>query len=264
MTTRERVQSQTTKPTKRHSGKSRSDRDSFHPQRVMRGSVNWHCSSLWRSRLDLAFHLKPPSTGHPRPSNRSCQLVLLQPHHFRNSRSFNAKNMSVSFPLTPLEGNPKSSSTPNSRRPSQSSAGRPDPLSSVTHASVRACPAASFCRCRPSPDFALSLSVAKRVAFEQLADIGVQASRIGPGAHPTGHPVGLADTTQLSPEENAKRLAAYAAVDEHVKSYHKVLGIGSVATSIYVLPFQLGGAQIPLQPSGQCSFRRLSVAHARA
>lgn len=53
-----------------------------------------------------------------------------------------------------------------------------------------------------------------------------QASRIGPGVIPTGLKVVAHD--QLSPEDKAKRLAAYAAVDEHVKDHHKVLGIGCV------------------------------------
>ncbi|ORY89809.1 ribose-5-phosphate isomerase [Leucosporidium creatinivorum] len=97
-------------------------------------------------------------------------------------------------PLPPLEGNPKTGSATNSRRPSRSSTSKPDPLSSIAHAS---------------------------------------ASRIGPGAHPTGHPASFA--SELSPEENAKRLAAYAAVDEHVKDYHKVLGIGSGSTVPYVV-----------------------------
>ncbi|SCV70000.1 BQ2448_1394 [Microbotryum intermedium] len=97
--------------------------------------------------------------------------------------------------MAPLPGNPKaSSSQPNSRRPSGVSAmSRPDPLSSIIHAS---------------------------------------ASRIGPGAHPTGHPDNL---DVLTPEETAKRLAAYAAVDEHVKPQHKVLGIGSGSTVPYVV-----------------------------
>ncbi|KAK4703971.1 ribose 5-phosphate isomerase A, partial [Phenoliferia sp. Uapishka_3] len=49
------------------------------------------------------------------------------------------------------------------------------------------------------------------------------ASRIGPA------PLGVASIPSgddLSPEEAAKRMAAYAAVDEHVKDHHKVLGIG--------------------------------------
>lgn len=50
----------------------------------------------------------------------------------------------------------------------------------------------------------------------------LSASRIGGGVHPEGK----VEQINLSPEENAKRLAAYAAVDEHVKDHHKVLGIG--------------------------------------
>lgn len=93
--------------------------------------------------------------------------------------------MSLSMkPLEPLEGDPRVTPT-NSRRPSRSSTSKPDPLSSIAHES---------------------------------------ASRIGPGAHPTGHPVST--SSALTPEENAKRLAAFAAVDEHVKDYHKILGIG--------------------------------------
>ncbi|GAA5871434.1 hypothetical protein JCM16303_000754 [Sporobolomyces ruberrimus] len=85
-------------------------------------------------------------------------------------------------------------STTNSRRPSQSSNARPDPLSSITHAS---------------------------------------ASRIGPGVIPTG--LRVVPHGELTPEEKAKRLAAYAAVDEHVKDHHKVIGIGSGSTVPYVV-----------------------------
>lgn len=50
----------------------------------------------------------------------------------------------------------------------------------------------------------------------------LSAGRIGTGVHREG----MVTQVNLSPEENAKRLAAYAAVDEHVKPHHKVLGIG--------------------------------------
>jgi len=40
---------------------------------------------------------------------------------------------------------------------------------------------------------------------------------------------------QLAPIEAAKRLAAYAAVDRHVKPEHKVIGIGSGSTVPYVV-----------------------------
>ena len=125
------------------------------------------------------FHFDP-STTFRRVTVRWTSNSLDQ-HIFFTSMSLSMQ------PLEPLEGDPRiGKTTPtNSRRPSRSSTSKPDPLSSVVHAS---------------------------------------ASRIGPGAHPTGHPVSLA--TELSAEENAKRLAAYAAVDEHVKDYHKVLGIG--------------------------------------
>ena len=39
----------------------------------------------------------------------------------------------------------------------------------------------------------------------------------------------------LSPIENAKRLAAYMAVDVHIKAHHKVIGIGSGSTVPYVV-----------------------------
>lgn len=83
---------------------------------------------------------------------------------------------------------PRPAGANNPRRPSHgaSSSGRPDPLSSIIHAS---------------------------------------ASRIGPGVHPQGMVVPTPDG-QLSAEERSKKLAAYAAVDEHVKDFHKVLGIG--------------------------------------
>lgn len=63
----------------------------------------------------------------------------------------------------------------------------------------------------------------------------LSSSRIGPGVHPEGK----VSQKILSPEEDAKRLAAYAAVDEHVKDHHKVLGIGSVPLRILGLPFKL-------------------------
>ncbi|BGP16999.1 hypothetical protein JCM10213_006695 [Rhodosporidiobolus nylandii] len=100
-------------------------------------------------------------------------------------------------PLAPLEGNPKNqagASAANARRASHSSLNRPDPLSTITHAS---------------------------------------ASRIGPGVIPTG--LEIRPHGELTDEEKAKRLAAYAAVDEHVKEYHKVLGIGSGSTVPYVV-----------------------------
>lgn len=51
----------------------------------------------------------------------------------------------------------------------------------------------------------------------------LSAARIGDGAHPEGMVLTLGE---LSGEEKAKQLAAYAAVDEHVKPSHKILGIG--------------------------------------
>ncbi|KAM0748670.1 ribose-5-phosphate isomerase [Meredithblackwellia eburnea MCA 4105] len=60
------------------------------------------------------------------------------------------------------------------------------------------------------------------------------ASRIGPGVAPKGVAI-IQSGAALSPEEAAKRQAAYAAVDEHVKDYHKVLGIGSGSTVPYVV-----------------------------
>lgn len=108
-------------------------------------------------------------------------------------------------PLAPLAENPKLKSGPgssnstapgqNSRRASHSSSGRPDPLGTEVHLS---------------------------------------ASRIGPGVIPTGR-MDVVPHAELSPEEKAKRLAAYAAVDEHVKDFHKVLGIGSGSTVPYVV-----------------------------
>lgn len=41
--------------------------------------------------------------------------------------------------------------------------------------------------------------------------------------------------TTLAPIEAAKRLAAYAAVDRHVKPEHKVIGIGSGSTVPFVV-----------------------------
>lgn len=126
-------------------------------------------------------------------------------------------------PLAPLEGNPKlnpkagpgssnaaagaAQAGSNARRASHSSSGRPDPLSTITHASVR--PHDLLPRsCTYGSDTAPTL----------------QASRIGPGVIPTG--LRITPHDDLTPEEKAKRLAAYAAVDEHVKPQHKVIGIG--------------------------------------
>lgn len=39
----------------------------------------------------------------------------------------------------------------------------------------------------------------------------------------------------LAPIESAKRLAAYAAVDRHVKPEHKVIGVGSGSTVPFVV-----------------------------
>lgn len=50
-------------------------------------------------------------------------------------------------------------------------------------------------------------------------------ARIGPGVKSQGVVIAAPDS-ELSPEEQAKRLAAYAAVDQHVNETHKVLGIG--------------------------------------
>lgn len=43
------------------------------------------------------------------------------------------------------------------------------------------------------------------------------------------------DEEELSPIEKAKRLAAYRAVDVHIKPHHRVLGIGSGSTVPYVV-----------------------------
>ncbi|KAL4063455.1 ribose 5-phosphate isomerase A-domain-containing protein [Scleroderma citrinum] len=44
-----------------------------------------------------------------------------------------------------------------------------------------------------------------------------------------------ATPSKLSPIEQAKRLAAYTAVDEHIRPNHKVIGIGSGSTVPYVV-----------------------------
>jgi len=44
-----------------------------------------------------------------------------------------------------------------------------------------------------------------------------------------------ADKEPLSPIEHAKKLAAYRAVDAHIKPHHKVIGIGSGSTVPYVV-----------------------------
>lgn len=46
---------------------------------------------------------------------------------------------------------------------------------------------------------------------------------------------GTTDPSKLEPIEQAKRLAAFAAVDRHVKPEHKVIGIGSGSTVPYVV-----------------------------
>jgi ribose 5-phosphate isomerase A len=45
----------------------------------------------------------------------------------------------------------------------------------------------------------------------------------------------LTDLSSLSPIEQAKRLAAHAAVQEHVPEHAKVIGIGSGSTIIYAV-----------------------------
>ncbi|KAI5474939.1 ribose 5-phosphate isomerase A [Pseudohyphozyma bogoriensis] len=59
------------------------------------------------------------------------------------------------------------------------------------------------------------------------------AARIGPNVVPKG--VAIIPDGELSAEDRSKRMAAYAAVDEHVKEHHKVLGIGSGSTVPYVV-----------------------------
>ncbi|GAA5836684.1 hypothetical protein JCM11251_002698 [Rhodosporidiobolus azoricus] len=103
--------------------------------------------------------------------------------------------MSALKPLAPLEGNPKTSNSGVNSR-------------RASHSSSG----------RPDPLGTLTHA---------------SASRIGPGVIPTG--LSITPHGDLTDEEKAKRLAAYAAVDEHVKSHHKVLGIGSGSTVPYVV-----------------------------
>lgn len=115
------------------------------------------------------------------------------------------------FNFSPLEGDPRlasaSSSAANSRRPSHSSSAKPDPLSSINHASA----------CEHSALQSLTPTKADPLPFS--------AARIGPGVKSQGAVVAVPDS-ELTAEDQAKRLAAYAAVDEHVNDSHKVIGIG--------------------------------------
>ncbi|GAA5867062.1 hypothetical protein JCM8547_008428 [Rhodosporidiobolus lusitaniae] len=105
-------------------------------------------------------------------------------------------------PLAPLEGNPKL------RAAASDAAGSAVNSRRASHSSSG----------RPDP-------------LGQISH--ASASRIGPGVIPTG--LRIVPHGELTPEEKAKRLAAYAAVDEHVKDFHKVLGIGSGSTVPYVV-----------------------------
>ena len=61
--------------------------------------------------------------------------------------------------------------------------------------------------------------------------------------------------TALPPIEAAKRLAAYAAVDRHVKPEHKVIGIGSGSTVPFVVDRikEKGGNESRVfVPTGEC------------
>lgn len=55
----------------------------------------------------------------------------------------------------------------------------------------------------------------------------LSAARIGPHNEPQGTKTAEV-TSNPNPLETAKKLAAYAAVDEHVKPIHRVIGIGCV------------------------------------
>ncbi|GAA5901402.1 hypothetical protein JCM6882_007767 [Rhodosporidiobolus microsporus] len=107
-------------------------------------------------------------------------------------------------PLEPLEGNPKTSNSTTSN--------------SGVNSGVNSRRASHSASGRPDP-----------LGTETHAS----ASRIGPGVIPTG--LRIVPHGELSAEDKAKRLAAYAAVDEHVKPHHKVLGIGSGSTVPYVV-----------------------------
>lgn len=147
-------------------------------------------------------------------------------------------NSSILRPMAALDENPKlqpgpgssNASAPghNARRASHSSSGRPDPLSSITHASVRARPGLRAAAVSSGPP-ARQARRTPLIFLPCWICASVQASRIGPGVIPTG--LRIVPHGELTAEEKAKRLAAYAAVDAHVKEHHKVLGIGSVAAS---------------------------------
>jgi ribose 5-phosphate isomerase len=65
----------------------------------------------------------------------------------------------------------------------------------------------------------------------------------------------------LAPIEAAKRLAAYAAVDRHVKREHKVIGVGSGSTVPFVVERirERGGNEGRVfVPTGECRAKRES------
>lgn len=66
-----------------------------------------------------------------------------------------------------------------------------------------------------------------------VASSPLPASAGLPDVHTEQKPSKAAKT--LSPIEQAKRLAAYRAVDVHVKPHHRVIGIGSGSTVPYVV-----------------------------
>ncbi|CDZ98205.1 ribose-5-phosphate isomerase [Phaffia rhodozyma] len=73
-----------------------------------------------------------------------------------------------------------------------------------------------------------------------MADLHTKSEVINPPAKNTSESVSNAptlpaSTVQLAPIEAAKRLAAFAAVDNHIRKDHKIIGIGSGSTVPYVV-----------------------------
>ncbi len=56
--------------------------------------------------------------------------------------------------------------------------------------------------------------------------IHLSAGRIGDNVHAEGMVSAPTGGKELSGEEASKRMAAYAAVDQHIKSNHTIIGIG--------------------------------------
>lgn len=98
-------------------------------------------------------------------------------------------------------------------------------LISITATSRPLAVSTAFCR----------TSSAKKMPLPHIKEVlTTPAPRPVPMAIPT-IPAAPVTALKLSPIEQAKRLAAYTAVDEHIHPNHKVIGIGSGSTVPYVV-----------------------------